>query len=70
MGLGATWIERHITLDKNNWGSDQFASLNPEEFFELLKNIRMLEKSIQYPEGERKIFKGELIKKKSLRTTS
>ena len=29
VGLGAKWIERHITLDRNMWGSDQKSSVEP-----------------------------------------
>ena len=34
--LGAKYIERHITLDKNMWGSDQKASLNRSELNDLI----------------------------------
>lgn len=65
--LGATWIERHITMDRNMWGSDQQSSVEPIGLFKLVKGIRDIEKAIQYPIGERIEFKGELDKKKSLR---
>lgn len=65
--LGATWIERHITMDRNMWGSDQQSSVEPVGLFKLVKGIRDIEKSIQYPSGPRIEFKGELDKKKSLR---
>lgn len=38
--LGATIIERHITISKNIWGSDQKASLEPTELKELVENIK------------------------------
>lgn len=38
--LGATIIERHITISKNIWGSDQKASLEPAELKELVENIK------------------------------
>jgi N-acetylneuraminate synthase len=38
--LGAAVIERHITLDKRMWGSDQPASLEPREFAEMVEGIR------------------------------
>jgi N-acetylneuraminate synthase len=41
--LGATSIERHITLDRSMYGSDQAASLEPEGLFRLVKDIRTLD---------------------------
>ena len=41
---GATSIERHITLDRNMYGSDQKASIEPYELCKLVKDIRETEK--------------------------
>lgn len=43
IGLGASVIEKHITLDKNMEGGDHKASLEPHEFKELVNKIRHLE---------------------------
>ena len=43
--MGVTWIERHITLDRTLWGSDQFASVEPVGCFKLIKGIRDAEKA-------------------------
>lgn len=67
VALGASWIERHVTLDRNNWGSDQSSSIEPSGLIKLVKGIRDIEKSIQYIPGERILFEGELSKRKSLR---
>ena len=67
VAMGCTWVERHITLDRNMWGSDQSSSVEPSGLFKLVKGIRDLEKAIQYKPGPRKQFEGENIKKKSLR---
>jgi N-acetylneuraminate synthase len=54
--LGAKIIERHITLDKSMWGTDQQASIEPLGFARLIKDVRVVEKSlgkaekIVYPE--------------------
>ena len=48
--LGASSIERHITLDKAMYGSDQAASLEVEDFKRLVKDIRTVEKSMGSPE--------------------
>lgn len=66
IALGATWIENHITLSHDMWGSDQQSSKEPVGLFKLVKNIRDMEKALgKY--GERKLFDSELEKKKSLR---
>ena len=44
--LGATSIERHISLDRNMYGSDQAASLSISGFRELVGGIRSLEKAL------------------------
>ena len=67
VALGATWVERHITSDREQWGSDHKASIEPDGVIKLVKGIRSIEKAIQYEPGPRKQFKGENDKKKSLR---
>ena len=44
--LGAKIIERHITLDKSMWGTDQKASIEPLGFARLIKDVRAVEKSL------------------------
>ena len=39
---GVSWIERHFTLDKSLWGTDQSSSLDPNEFKELCQNVKFL----------------------------
>ena len=65
--LGASWIERHITLDREMWGSDHKSSIEPSGLIKLVKGIRDIEKALQYPPGPRRQFEGENVKKKSLR---
>lgn len=65
--LGSTWVERHVTLDRNMWGSDQKSSIEPSGLIKLVKGIRDIEKATQYPVKERILFPGELSKRKSLR---
>jgi len=64
--LGASWIERHITLDRTMWGSDQLASVEPIGLMKLVNGIRNVEKSIG-EKGPREVFGSELEKRKSLR---
>jgi N-acetylneuraminate synthase len=67
VAIGANWVERHITLDHNMWGSDHSSSLEPSALFKLVKGIRDIEKSFYYTESERILFSQEKIKKESLR---
>jgi len=66
VAMGATWIERHITLDRTMWGSDQASSVEPLGFNKLVKGIRDIEKAFgEY--GPRSITQSEYAKIKSLR---
>lgn len=67
VAMGATWVERHITMDREAWGSDQKASIEPSGLFKLVKGIRDIERAIQYEPGPRKQFEGENLKKGTLR---
>jgi N-acetylneuraminate synthase len=40
VGMGATMIEKHITLDRTMWGTDQSASLEPDGLRKMVRNIR------------------------------
>lgn len=64
--LGATWVERHITLDRAMWGSDQMASVEPQGLIKLVKSIKDVE-SARGGYEPRKVIGGELSKMKSLR---
>lgn len=46
VAMGATVIEKHITLDKSMEGPDHCASLEPHEFKEMIKSIREIEKAL------------------------
>lgn len=43
--LGASVIERHVTLDRSMWGSDQLSSVEPQGLFKLMSGIRELEQA-------------------------
>jgi N-acetylneuraminate synthase len=63
--LGATSIERHITLDRAMYGSDQAASLGPEGIFRMVRDIRNIEKILG--DGKKIIWASELPVMKKLR---
>ena len=65
--MGVKWIERHITLNRDMWGSDQASSVEPSGLFKLVKGIRDLEQAFAQPPGKRILFPSELSKLKSLR---
>ena len=67
VAMGATWVERHVTLDRNMWGSDQKSSIEPSGLIKLVKGIRDIEQATQYAPGPRKQFPGESSKRDSLR---
>lgn len=46
VAMGATVIEKHLTLDRNAQGPDHKASAEPDEFAEMVKHIRLLEKQM------------------------
>ena len=62
---GATSIERHITIDRTMYGSDQAASLEPEGLFRLVRDIRALD--IILGDGKKKIWDSEKSAMKKLR---
>lgn len=65
--MGVTWIERHITINRTDWGSDQSSSIEPHGLYKLVKGIRDIEMALKYKPQERILFKNELDKKKVLR---
>lgn len=65
VALGAAFIERHITLDRAMWGSDQAASVEIGGMFRLVKDIRDIEKSLG--DGIKKVYNSEMNSIKKLR---
>ena len=63
--LGATSIERHITLDRAMYGSDQAASLSPPGLKKLLPEIRRVEEALG--DGVKRVLKEEITIAKKLR---
>ncbi len=65
VALGARFIERHITLDRAMWGTDQAASIEVEGFHRLVRNIRDIE--IALGDGVKKVYDSELSARAKLR---
>ncbi|MEU6486259.1 N-acetylneuraminate synthase family protein [Streptomyces sp. NPDC046887] len=65
VALGATFVERHITLDRALWGSDQAASVEPQGLVRLVRDIRTIEAALG--DGVKKVYDSELGPMKKLR---
>ncbi len=65
VALGASVVERHLTLDRAMWGSDQAASVEPGGFERLVKYIRVAEASVG--DGVKKVYESEKSSMKKLR---
>ena len=63
--LGATYIERHITLDRTMWGSDHMASVEPQGLIKMVRGIRELELALG--DGIKRVTESELPIRKKLR---
>ena len=65
VALGAVAIERHVTLDRSMWGTDQAASIEPHGLQRLVRDIRVLELALG--DGVKRIFPGEEEPRRRLR---
>jgi N-acetylneuraminate synthase len=63
--LGANFIERHITLDRAMWGTDQAASVEVGGFIRLVSNIRDIEKAVG--DGVKRVYDSEVSSRNRLR---
>lgn len=56
--LGASFIERHVTLDRAMWGSDQSASIEHQGLKKMVRDIRVVE--VALGDGIKKVYESEL----------
>jgi N-acetylneuraminate synthase len=66
--LGAAFVERHITLDRAMWGSDQAASVEPSGIMRLVRDIRVIEQALG--DGVKKVYPSEMTARQRLRRKS
>lgn len=66
--LGATSIERHITLDRSMYGSDQASSIEPTGLIRLVRDIRLIDKILG--DGVKRVWPSEVQVMKKLRITT
>lgn len=57
VALGASFVERHITLDRSMWGSDQAASVEPVGMGRLIKDIRIIDTALG--DGIKRVYESE-----------
>ena len=65
VALGACFVERHITLDRALWGSDQAASIEPAGVARLVRDIRVVESALG--DGVKRVYDSELPIQRKLR---
>lgn len=58
VALGANSVERHITVDRTNWGSDQAASLEMAGLYHLVRDVRQV--PMLMGDGVKVVYKSEL----------
>lgn len=65
VALGATVVERHLTVDRAMWGSDQAASVEPQGFARLVKDIAAVELALG--DGVKRVYDSEVPNLRKLR---
>ncbi len=63
--LGASLVERHLTLDRAMWGSDQAASIEPQGMARLVRDIRAIERALG--DGVKRVYESERAVSRKLR---
>jgi N-acetylneuraminate synthase len=65
VALGACMLERHITLDRAMWGTDQAASVEPQGFARLIRDVHGIEGALG--DGKKRVTEEEAVIMKKLR---
>ena len=65
VALGACVLERHVTLDRAMWGSDQPASVEPGGFIRLVRDVRTVESA--FGDGVKRVYPAEIPIQQKLR---
>ena len=63
--LGACIVERHVTMDRSLWGSDQAASLEPNGIMRVIRDIRLVETALG--DGVKSVYPSEITVMQKLR---
>jgi N-acetylneuraminate synthase len=65
VAFDACIVERHVTLDRGLWGSDQASSIEPDELTKLIDDIRLVEKGLG--DGTKRVYPSEVAVREKLR---
>ncbi len=65
VAMGATFIERHVTLDRAMWGTDQAASVELVGFERLVRDVKDIQRSMG--DGVKRVYDSELAPRQKLR---
>jgi N-acetylneuraminate synthase len=65
ISMGAQLIERHVTLKRTMWGTDQMASVEPQGMIKIMQEVRAIETALG--NGQKKVYDSELPIRKKLR---
>jgi sialic acid synthase SpsE len=65
VAMGACFVERHITLDRSMWGTDQAASVEVGGLNRLVRDIRVVEAAMG--DGVKRVYDSELPSRSKLR---
>lgn len=65
VSIGASFVERHVTLDRAMWGTDQAASIEPGGLVRLVRDIRIIEQAMG--DGVKRVYASEESSRKKLR---
>jgi N-acetylneuraminate synthase len=68
VAMGAVFVERHITLDRTMWGSDQNISLEPQQLKQMVADIRTIERAMG--DGVKRVYESEQAVLSKLRRCS
>jgi N-acetylneuraminate synthase len=63
--MGATFIERHVTLDRAMWGTDHAASVEPQGLQRLVRDVRTVEAA--FGDGVKRVYDSEVPIRAKLR---
>ena len=58
VAMGACMVERHLSLDRAMWGSDQAASLEPNGMTRMVRDIRLVETALG--DGQKRLLDAEV----------
>lgn len=68
VAIGACYVERHITLNRNMWGSDHAISIEPEVLVQMVHDIRLIEQAMG--DGLKRVYASEKLSLAKLRNSS